>query len=96
MLQSACKQKRFAFETLSGDEAVSIRYVDPDADGVSIIEDYEMAGHTFDPGRICIIDSFATVAQAFDARVIVRKRDDGPEFRVRGVPEQPDGWHPVP
>jgi len=171
------------------DEGEGLLFVSADEDGVSIIEDYETAGHTFDPSRMCVIDctdhspesagavrqvsgpsdltgigiefsslyeslresgvdrarvglysiptllafaedfravyrflhtvtgrirtadglgvfaidpdaiddeAFATVAQAFDARVIVREGDDGPEFRVRGLPDQPDGWHPVP
>lgn len=40
-------------------------------------------------------EAFATIAQAFDARLNVREGADCPEFRVHGLPDQPDGWHAV-
>ena len=48
----------------------------------------------------CVIDptaqdeqTISSVAQTFDGRVDVRQTDDGDDqLRVRGLPDQPDGW----
>jgi KaiC/GvpD/RAD55 family RecA-like ATPase len=48
----------------------------------------------------CVIDpaaqdeqTISSVAQTFDGRVDVRQTDDGShQLRVRGLPDQPDGW----
>jgi KaiC/GvpD/RAD55 family RecA-like ATPase len=49
---------------------------------------------------MCLIDpgaqdeqTVSSVAQAFDGRVDVRRTDEGGhQLRVRGLPDQPDGW----
>lgn len=41
-------------------------------------------------------EALGTVTQAFDARIDVRNGDDGPEIKVRGLPDQPNGWLPIP
>ncbi|SEO42501.1 RecA-superfamily ATPase, KaiC/GvpD/RAD55 family [Halorientalis persicus] len=50
----------------------------------------------------CVIDptaqdeqTISSVEQTFDGRVDVRQTDDGgDQLRVRGLPDQPDGWQP--
>lgn len=39
--------------------------------------------------------TLGSITQAFDAEVQLRRRDDRHELRVRGLPDQPDGWRPV-
>ncbi|QSG06059.1 KaiC-like protein ATPase [Halapricum desulfuricans] len=181
--------QRLLLSMVSGaDEREGMLLVSVDEDGVSVIEDYESTGRTFDPGRMRVVDctehspeptdavrqvsgpadltgigiefsslyeslraggierariglysiptllafaedfravyrflhtitgrirtadglgvfavdpdaiddeAYATVAQAFDARVEIREREFGAEFRVRGLSDQSDSWHPV-
>lgn len=174
------------FELLAGTGEEGLVFVSADEDGASVARAYEDAGHTFDPGRMCIIDAtqhsgqtdgapirqisspsdltgigmefsslyeslresglgqvrvglnsistllvygddfqavyrflhtvtsrirtagglgvfvinpdavdeevYATIAQTFDARVDVRERETGAQFRLKGLDGQPDSW----
>jgi len=58
---------------------------------------------TADGLGVCAIDPSAhdeqvvnSIAQPFDARIDVRETDGDLELRVRGLPDQPDGWMAVP
>jgi hypothetical protein len=51
----------------------------------------------------CVVDPSArdertvsSIAQTFDGRVDVRRTDDGKhQLRVRGLPDQPEGWQKI-
>ncbi|WP_324663801.1 DUF7504 family protein [Haloarcula sediminis] len=58
---------------------------------------------TADGLGICAIDPSAheeqvvtSIAQPFDGRVDIRKREDAVELRVKGLPDQPGEWTAVP
>jgi hypothetical protein len=40
-------------------------------------------------------ETLSSLAQAFDGRVELRAADGETAVRVRGLPDQPDGWQPV-
>jgi hypothetical protein len=57
---------------------------------------------TADGLGVCVIDPEAhddqvvgSIAQSFDGRIDVRGGDDGPEVRVKGLPDQPREWTPM-
>jgi len=58
---------------------------------------------TADGLGVCAIDPSAhdeqvvtSIAQPFDGRIDVREADGDVELRVKGLPDQPDGWTAVP
>jgi KaiC/GvpD/RAD55 family RecA-like ATPase len=177
---------RLVFELLGGADDEGLIFVAADDGCTSVVETYEQLGHTFDPGRMCLIDAthhepetdaasirhvgspsdltgigmqfsslyeslrgsgitrvrvglqsistllvyaedfravyrflhtitsrirtadglgvfavnpdavdeeaFATISQTFDARIDVRETEIGSELRIKGLPDQPDGW----
>ncbi|MFC7026602.1 hypothetical protein ACFQJ5_01650 [Halomicroarcula sp. GCM10025324] len=57
---------------------------------------------TADGLGVCVLDPDAhddrvvgSIAQSFDGRIDVRAGDDGPEIRVKGLPDQPREWTPM-
>jgi len=45
------------YELLAGGEDEGMLFVTTDDDGVTVAKTYEELGHTFDPGRMCLIDA---------------------------------------
>lgn len=45
------------FELLAGTGEDGLVFISADEDGATAAESYENAGHTFDPGRMCLIDA---------------------------------------
>ncbi|QCC50128.1 DUF7504 family protein [Halapricum salinum] len=57
------------YELLAGGEGEGMLFVTTDDDGITVAETYEGLGHTFDPGRMCLIDASQHGQDAEDAPI---------------------------